>query len=290
MKKILTVIFFAAAVCLAAPDKGEKSGEPVRGRRIFTCAHSFHGFVPAILADIAASAGIQDHKQVGSSGIGGSWVIQHWEVPDEKNDAKRLLRAGGVDVLTLSPIWLPDAGIEQFGELAYEHNPNVRVLINEFWLPNDVYDPTPQGREFLKTKESVNHNAATVPELKKQQEIYCREMRQHLDSLNAKLGKNIYSLVPVGHAVIALREKIIAGQAPGLKTQEELFRDNWGHPQMPIKVLSAYCFYACIYQRSPVGLPPVDNWKLDAKLVRLLQELAWDAVTNHPLTGLPANN
>ena len=246
--------------------------------------------MPSILADIAKSAGIAGHEQFGTSSIGGSWVIQHWDVPDEKNDAKRLLRAGGVDVLTLSPIWLPDAGMEKFGELAYQHNPTVRILINEFWLPNDVYDPTPQGREFLKTKEIVNHNAATVTELKKQQEIYCREMRQYLDGLNAKLGKNIYSLVPVGHAVIALREKIITGQAPGLTSQEELFRDNWGHPQMPIKVLSAYCFYACIYQHSPVGLPPVEKWGLDGKLVRLLQELAWDAVTNHSLTGLSANN
>ena len=126
MKKILTVIFFAAAICLATPDKVEKSGEPVRGQRIFTCAHSFHGFVPAILADIAASAGIKDHKQVGSSGIGGSWVIQHWDVPDEKNDAKRLLTEGDVDVLTLSPIWLPDAGIEKFGALA---DPRIWLLI-----------------------------------------------------------------------------------------------------------------------------------------------------------------
>jgi len=275
---------------MAAPENREKSSEPVRGQRIFTCAHSFHGFVPAILADIAASAGIKDHKQVGKSAIGGSWVIQHWDVPDEKNVAKRLLTEGGVDVLTLSPIWLPDTGIEKFGELSSQHNPNVRILINEFWLPNDVYDPTPQGREFLKTKEIVNHNAATVPELKKQQEIYCREMRQHLDGLNAKMGKNIYSLVPVGHAVIALREKIIAGQAPGLTTQEELFRDNWGHPQMPIQVLSAYCFYACIYQRSPIGLKPVEKWGLDEKTVRLLQELAWATVTNHPLSGVSANN
>ncbi|MFA6172289.1 MAG: hypothetical protein WC701_01265 [Kiritimatiellales bacterium] len=290
LEKIFLSVFFAAVMCSAAPGNPAVTNNPVRGLRIFTCGHSFHGFVPAILADIAVSAGIKDHKQVGSSGIGGSWVIQHWDVPDEKNDAKRLLRAGGVDVLTLSPIWLPDAGIEKFGELAYQHNPNVRILINEFWLPNDVYDPTPQGREFLKTKEIVNHNAATVPALEKQQEIYCREMQQHLDGLNTRLGKNIYSLVPVGHAVIALREKIMAGQAPGLKTQEELFRDNWGHPQMPIQVLSAYCFYACIYQRSPVGLPPVEKWGLDAKLVRLLQELARDAVTNHPSAGLTANN
>jgi hypothetical protein len=96
----------------------------------------------------------------------------------------------------------------------------------------------------------------------------------------------------MGQAVIALREKIIAGQAPGLKTQEELFTDPLGHPTTPLKVLIAYCHFAVIYHRTPVGLPVPDalaqakkpEW--DEKLNRLLQEVAWDAVTHHPLSGV----
>jgi hypothetical protein len=263
-------VFFATAMCVAAA-----TDEPVRGLRVFTCAHSFHGFMPGILADIAKTAGIEGHVQVGKSGIGGSRVIQHWEVPDEKNLARQLLQAGGVDALTLSPIWLPDDGMERFGDFALKYNPAIRIFVQEFWLPNDVYEPVYP----LQTRKIVDHNAATVPALKEQQDLYCREMRQHLDGLNSKLGKKVFTLVPVGHAVIALREKIIAGQAPGLSVQQDLFRDNWGHPQMPVKVLSAYCFYACMYQRSPVGLPPVASWGLDEKLIRILQELAWDAVS-----------
>lgn len=275
---------FAAALCFAVPGRGDGPTQPAKGLRILTCSHSFHLFVPVILSEIAESAGIKEHVQVGRPAIGGSRVIQHWEVPDEKNRAKRLLREGRVDALTLSPIWLPDPGIEKFGELALEYNPDIRIFINEFWLPNDVYDPVYP----LKTRERVDHNAATVPALQEQQELYCRELQQHLDGLNKKLEKTVFYMVPVGHAVIALREKIIAGEAPGLAVQEDLFRDSWGHPHMPIKVLAAYCFYACIYQRSPVGLASVESWELDETLVRLLQELAWDAVTTHPLTGLPA--
>lgn len=278
MKKTFLMVFSAAALCLSALGNSTATNEPIQGLRVFTCAHSFHGFMPDLLADIATSAGIQNHVQVGKSGIGGSRVIQHWEKPDAENLAKRLLQKGQVDALTLSPIWLPDAGMEKFGEFAVAHHPRIRIFVLEFWLPNDVYDPAYP----LKTREKVDHNAATVPALKAQQELYCREMREHLDGLNAKLGREVFTLVPVGHAVIALREKIIAGQAPGLTAQEDLFRDNWGHPQMPIKVLQAYCFYACMYGRSPVGLPPVERWGLDAELVGLLQKLAWDAVTQHP--------
>jgi len=46
-----------------------------------------------------------------------------------------------------------------------------------------------------------------------------------------------------------------------------------------------------IYGRSPVGLPmPNAIAKLpDAeKLNRMLQEIAWDAVTQHPLSGIKA--
>lgn len=294
MHRLFRFAVLAAAMCCTAVF-GETlpANAPVHGLRVATCSHSFHAFVPGLLIDIAKSAGIENHEQVARSGIGGSQVIEHWDVTDEKKKEKRfsrafdmrpLLREGKVDVLTLAPIWFPEPGLDKFGELAYAHNPDVRIMVNEFWIPNDVYEPVYP----LLTKKVVDHNAAKVPELKKQQELYCQDMQKYLTGLNAKLGKNIFFMVPVGHAAVALREKIIAGQAPGLGTQEELFKDSWGHPQLPIQVLAAYCFYACIYQKSPVGLPPVERWQLNPELVRLLQELAWDAVTHHPLTGLTA--
>ena len=98
--------------------------------------------------------------------------------------------------------------------------------------------------------------------------------------------------MPVGQAAAALREKIVAGQAPGLKAQWDLFSDCWGHPQSPLRVLDGYCHFAVIYRRSPVGLPvPADLARDDKladkeKLNRLLQELAWAAVVQHPLSGV----
>ena len=294
MNKLFRFVVLAAALyCAAGFGETLSANTPVPGVRVATCAHSFHAFVPGLLIDIAKSAGIENHEQVARSGIGGSQVIEHWDVTDEQKNEKRfsrafdmrpLLREGKVDVLTLSPIWFPDLGLDKFGELAYAHNPGIRIMVNEFWIPNDVYEPVYP----LKTGKIVDHNAATGPELRKQQELYCQDVQNYLAGLNAKLGKSIFFMVPVGHAVVALREKVIAGHAPGVSTQEQLFKDGWGHPQMPIQVLAAYCFYSCIYQKSPVGLPPVEKWQLSPELVCLLQELAWDAVAHHPLTGLSA--
>jgi hypothetical protein len=258
----------------------------VKGQRIFTCGHSFHMFVYRQLNDIAAAAGIKGHEGVGSLAIGGSRVIQHWDVPEAENKAKAALRAGQVDVLTLSPIWLPDEGIENFARLALEHNPNIRVTVQEYWLPNDEFVPVYP----LQTFKQIDHDAITGDELRKRHAPYFQDMDNYIREVNDHLGRDVAYAVAVGQAVNALREMIIAGQVPGLKSQSELFTDSWGHPALPVQVLAAYCHYAVIYRRSPAGvsMPSVlaQNPLWDDRLNHLLQELAWDAVTRHPLSGV----
>ena len=89
--------------------------------------------------------------------------------------------------------------------------------------------------------------------------------------------------MPVGQAVLSLREKVIKDEVPGIKKQNELFSDALGHARPAIMVLDAYCHYAVIYRRSPVGLPTP---KVTDELNQLLEELAWEAVTKHPLSGV----
>lgn len=268
-----------------------RSGPPIAtGQRVFTCAHSFHVFVYPMLAEAAQNAGIQGHVSAGLSRIGGSRVIQHWDVADAKNEAKAALRSGKVDVLTLSPIWMPDEGIEKFARLGFEHNPDIRITVQEFWLPNDTYEP----RYPLDSHKQIDHDATDPAELRKKQTHYDQDVDAFVWNINQQLGKDVLLTVPVGQAAVALREKIVAGQAPGLKRQWDLFRDCWGHPQAPLQVLSAYCHFAVIYRRSPVGLPmpsallKANKPEWDARLNRLLQELAWDAVTHHPMSGVMA--
>ena len=259
------------------------------GLRVFTCGHSFHVWAAPMIKAMADGAGIKGHQIAGVSSIGGSRIIQHWNVPDEKNAAKKLLTEGKVDVLTLSPIWLPEEGTEKFATLAFEHNKNIRITVQEYWLPNDEYNPVYP----LDTRKKLDHNATTIPALQKAQDQYDHDIDEHARAINKKLGKDVLVTVPCGQAVVRLREKIIAGEVPGIKAQSDLFRDNWGHPTAPVQVLAAYCHYAVIYQRSPVDLPvpaafaKTPSW--DEKLNRLLQELAWDAVTKHAMSGVHAS-
>ena len=153
-------------------------------------------------------------------------------MPDDKNQAKKALREGKVDVLTLSPMHQPDDGIEKFATLALEHNPNVRVTIQEFWIPWDKFEWPFKGKP-----DAVDFDAAKIAELRKMHAPYFKTFDDYVRALNKKLGKQVVFVVPSGQAVLALREKIVAGQAPGLPKQSDLFSDKLGHPQPPLQAL-----------------------------------------------------
>ena len=180
------LLILSMPLLATAEDKKEKLAEPItKGQRVFTCGHSFHVWVPAIVADLCKKAEITDHVQVGMSSIGGSKVIQHWDMPDDKNKAKEALKTGKVDVLTLSPIFFPDAGIENFTTLALEHNKDIRIIVQPIWLRWDIYEPT------TKRPAKVDHNAITGEELRKRHAVYFKEMDDYIRDLNKKQGKTV---------------------------------------------------------------------------------------------------
>jgi len=281
----------SAVLCLFSADLVAADPQPpiTTGQRVATCGHSFHVFTYRQVEQIAVSAGLK-HQLVGISSIGGSTVQKHWDVPEEKSAVKQVLKAGGADVLTLSPIWLPDEAIEKFVKLGIEHNPALRITVQEYWMPNDEYEPVYP----LQTKKKVDHNATDLVKLRDSTMRYAKDIEDYVKGINQRLGKDAVLIVPVGMAAVTLREKIVKGEAPGLKQQSELFRDNWGHALLPLQLLSSYCHYAVIYRKSPVGLPvPLAFRTLKdmsdddkAKLNTLLQQIAWDTVSAHPMSGI----
>jgi len=348
------VALLACLLCLTTSFSYAQS--EIKGQRVYFSGHSFHYFMPPILADIARKANIKDHTQVGLSAIGGSRVYQHWSapqtfvakaadavaLPSEKitvvstaafpkagtivlatpdgeveiayadktptaftgctggkgilksgtkiagttNAAREALKAGKLDVFTMAPIYLPDDGIEKFVKLGVENNPKIRIFVQENWLPWDHYDAA-----FKPPVAKVDHNAPTVEALRKIHAPYFKSIDEHVVELNKKYNTSSVRVAPVGQAVMKLREKIIAGAAPGLKEQNDLFADPIGHARPPLQALVAYCYYALIYEKSPVGLPTpavLSKTEQSGELNELLQRIAWEAVTAHPLSGVEA--
>ena len=277
-----------AAATLPQATDGSATPPVDKGQRVFVCGHSFHVFIAGPLAGMARAAGLKDHTTVGNQFLGGSRTLQHWNLPDAKNKAKQALQTGAVDVLTLSPIQHPDEGVDQFVALALKHNPAIRVTVQESWAAWDSDLTFPKGARAKVDRDK------TPEQLRQIHAAYFKSVEEQVAALNRRHGKPVVFLVPCGQAVVALRLKIHAGKVPGLKAQEELFGDPIGHARPPLQALVAYCHYAVIYRRSPVGLPLPDvlrkanNPAWDDSLNRALQEIAWEAVTGHPLSGVKA--
>jgi hypothetical protein len=268
-----------------ALSTSESKGLPP-GPRVFVCAHSFMIYTGQMLPGMTEASGVA-YRDAGRQMIGGSRVLQHWEVPDDKNLAKQVLRDGAVDVLTVSPhMLLPDEGIDNFTKLGMEKNPKLRVLVQASWPARDG-----NAGEF----HNEMRNESTVESLRKLQDMHetnwVAALEKQVKSLNEGLGKETVHIIPVSRAVFALREKIVQGVVPGLTKQTDLFRDDLGHPNPPMAVLVTYCHFAAIHQKSPEGLPVPDAIKdlpRAAELNALMQKIAWEAVSTYPMSGVKA--
>jgi hypothetical protein len=280
--RILLVLALAAALFTTSAVETRSA---VPGQRVFVTAHSFHIFVAPRLGVLAKAAGIEGHQLIGSQMIGGSKVSQHWELPDEKNQAKTALREGKVDVLTMSPhVYLPDPGIDNFVELGLQHNPKMRFLVQHSWVP---WDGWLAGEKVANNEERDERPLDLVRVANKR---FRDLLEAQVNALNKKLGPDAVRIVPVGDAVLKLRELVAAGKAPGLTKQTDLFGDQIGHGKAPVLALASYCNFACLYRVSPVGLkdanPELD--KLNPELKLLLQQIAWDTVTSYAKSGVTA--
>ena len=265
---------------------------PGDGLRVFVMGHSFHIFVADRLAPLAAAAGISGHELLGRQMIGGSSVRQHWDLPDGKNAAKAALVAGDVDVLTMSPNWLvPDDAIPRFTDLGIEHNPEVRVLLQISWMGFDHWEPIGDPKLWNPARK-IHHNeerdSRTLDGLRAANAAITAVIERQVADINRARGRDVICIVPVNDAVLRLRERVAAGEVPGITRQSELFTDPIGHGKAPVMALATYCNFACLYGRSPVGLDDGDR-QLDGihpKLRPVLQQIAWDVVTANPMSGV----
>jgi hypothetical protein len=282
MKLIRSLLLLVLATA-SEPLRAQNEVPP--GQRVFVCAHSFMIFTAKLLPPIAQAAGVQ-YLPAGQQMIGGSRVLQHWNLPDDRNRAKAALLAGNVDVLTVSPhILLPDEGIDNFTKLGLAKNPKLHVYVQSSWPARDGVLDKPFRNE--------ERNDSTIESLRLMKEGHRLRWLDALEAqvrkLNQSVGHEAVFIVPVSDAVFALRERIEEGTAPSLTKQTDLFRDDLGHPSETLAELVAYCHFAAIYARSPEGLPvPAElrNRPRAEELNRLLQQLAWQAVSRYPMSGV----
>lgn len=242
-------------------------------------------YTAKLLPPVAQAAGIA-HVNAGQQMIGGSRVIQHWNLPDDKNVAKKALSEGQVDVLTVSPhMLLPDEGIDLYTKLGLEKNPKLRVLVQASWPARD--GSLEKGFTNEERDQATLEILASMRE--RHQALWRGRLEEQVRKLNQTVGHEAVYIVPVSDAVISLREQVVKGKVPGITKQSALFRDSLGHPQAVLATLVTYCHFAAIYQQSPEGLPVPEQLKdlpQAKELNFLLQKIAWEAAMNYPMSGV----
>lgn len=254
--------------------------QPAATLRVFYTGHSFHMFVPVIMERMVKTADVKEYKQAGKQGLGGSRVQQHWDLAEEKNQAKRALEKGDVDIFTMAPnVKMPDEGIDRFAELGLKHNPKMRFLVQESWVPGDGLEK--------RISNNTQRDETNLAQLRSEQEKWRGQLEAQAQAINHKAGREAVRIVPAGDAVFKLRELVAAGKVPGIAKQSELFTDTIGHGKPPIQLVTAYCNFACITGRSPVGIKMTETGISD-ELNALLQRIAWETVTAYPMSGVKA--
>lgn len=273
-------VLFWVPLAIALLALSARAEDVPAGQRVFYSGHSFHMFIVPRIEELAAAAGIKEHHTAGSQMIGGSRVIQHWDLTGEKATAKPALTGGQVDVFTMAPhILMPDAGIDNFVELGLKNNPNMRFYVQASWVPF----------ETLTAKDRITDNAqrdaTDLDALQKAGDTWRQQVEVQVDALNVKYGKKAVYIVPVGDAVMALRRRVKIGEFPGMTKQAQLFRDPIGHGNGQIMALTAYCNFAAIYKTSPVGLKITERG-ISEDQQAILQRIAWETVSKYERAGV----
>ena len=260
------------------------------GRRVFYCSHSLMWDIPDPLGELATAYGIKNHALVGHERMGFSTTLQHWDQANAQNQSKKALDTREVEDFIMSPMELPDAGIENFVKYGLQKNPATRFYVQNNWAMFNA--DMQKAHAAMGQIGQVNWDATTLNQIRTLNAENEKECEKQVDAINKEAGRTVIYIIPTSQANATLRARIIAKEFPGLEKQSEIFADAIGHPKPAAVALNAYVHFAVIYRRSPVGLPMptvlkrANNPKWDEAFNKRLQEIAWDTVRRYPYSGV----
>ena len=225
---------------------------------------------------IAKSAGISGHKNLGSGADLDKPLTVNSGRKVLEDTPRTLMKKGEVDVwLTTDKNWAAEPAIEKWAPVGLAHNPNFRLYHQARYLIND-------GVPGL--KENQQRDNTKIADLQAHLDKQRKRLEVRVDEINKDIGKRVVFIVPVGDAVVKLRELVVNGKYPGVTKQSELFKDLL-HAREHVNLLTAYCNFAAIYQKSPEGVK-LEMKGVDDAQHAILQRIAWETVAQYPYAGL----
>ncbi len=183
-------------------------------------------------------------------------------------------------------------------EFSMRFHPDMKFYLSDAWPQldqlKDLYglQGAPESEAFL--TDEVLEKMAT-----QKRDLYIDLVKAAREQTTDK-----FYILPTNDAVTLVAKLYNAGKLPGMEglhkaiggKERSIWRDYLGHISREIDRLEGYVFYASLYGKSPElitkpimfdGNPDYPGPELD----RIFRRVAWQAVTNHPLSGVvDANN
>jgi hypothetical protein len=113
---------------------------------------------------------------------------------------------------------------------------------------------------------------------------YFERLTLELRKAYPKLKKPIL-MVPVGHVLYELNQRMKAGQVPGYTHIKQLFADGIHLNNVGSYVVGC-TYFATLYKQNPKGLPSAPYKVEDAKLAGIIQDVVWKVVSANKLAGV----
>ena len=131
-----------------------------------------------------------------------------------------------------------------------------------------------------------------------------RSLKNEYELMTLALRKRVpmekpIKMIPAGHVMALLGQKMQAGLVPGLTSVHDLYAD--GVHLNNIGAYTAACtWYATLFGKSPVGLPVGEyqgdkgktasaSLTISDELAKVIQETVWEVVATHPLSGVDSD-
>lgn len=172
-------------------------------------------------------------------------------------------------------------------DFCLKYNPHMKFYISDAWPQLEQFEQAPKSEDEMTyevmKKLGANRNIGTA---------------KIVTDLNKKYPNKVFVMPTSDAMVLAVRE-FHRGNLPGVEglhkavggKSRSLWRDKLGHLGPGFGDLEGYVFYATIYGKSPELIKKPLTRRMQTpfpspELDRVFKKIAWEAVTNNPLSGV----
>lgn len=246
--------------------------------------HHWPGQYRFLVVDVLG--GVFDN--LGKSTIPGSPMIWRWDHERTLNPSSRYDIKDWELLVITEGVPLPNDGGNP--PLITPAKDYLSLYVNNAW--NNGNNGNGAATLLWTTWTNIDNSDGPWRQMLDDYEILWEEMMDHANN-NLPEGATPVYIIP-GHKMMArLYDDIQLNRVPGVTNISQFFSDN-----IHVNDLGSYAVamihYACIYNKSPVGLPNIlfskDNLPNhvtpSAALANYLQTMIWEIVTSYPRTGI----